>query len=121
MLKRTKKGRDADLGLPPRIVTLCKDCFDVKEEDYYRSLWDESRAQLNTYLGISCQLDGSMTITARDSAITRFTNDPNCIIFLMSLKAGGLSLNLIVASHVRISFPLFINEYSSFLVKYQWI
>ncbi|KAH0674563.1 hypothetical protein KY284_025650 [Solanum tuberosum] len=41
MLKRTKKGRDADLGLPPRIVTLCKNCFDVKEEDYYRSLWDE--------------------------------------------------------------------------------
>ncbi|KAK6789794.1 hypothetical protein RDI58_013594 [Solanum bulbocastanum] len=50
MLRRTKKGRVADLGLPPRIVTLGKDCFDVKEEDYYISLWDESRAQLNTYI-----------------------------------------------------------------------
>ncbi|KAK6789783.1 hypothetical protein RDI58_013583 [Solanum bulbocastanum] len=50
MLRRTKKGRAADLGLPPRIVTLCKDCFDVKEEDYYRSLWDESRAQFNIYI-----------------------------------------------------------------------
>ncbi|KAH0671285.1 hypothetical protein KY289_025778 [Solanum tuberosum] len=38
MLRHTKKGRAVDLGLPPRIVTLRKDCFDVKEEDYYRSL-----------------------------------------------------------------------------------
>ncbi|XP_015074495.1 ATP-dependent helicase rhp16-like [Solanum pennellii] len=278
MLRRTKKGRAADLGLPLKIVTLRKDCFDVKEEDYYRSLWDESRAQFNIYIqagtlmnnyvnifnlltrmrqavdhpylvecsssalarsgrttnvgyaeqtcglchypvedpivnscthvfcksclinfsaiveqlscpscfksitvdftandqktkatikgfrsssiltricldnfqtstkiealreeirfmieregsakaivfsqftsfldlihyslqksGINCvQLDGSMTITARDSAITRFTNDPDCIIFLMSLKAGGLSLNLTVASHVFLMDP----------------
>ncbi|KAK4724283.1 hypothetical protein R3W88_027062 [Solanum pinnatisectum] len=176
MLRRTKKGRAADLGLPPRIVTLRKDSFDVKEEDYYTSLWDESWAQFNTYIqvgtlmnnyanifnlltrmrhvwisfeqpcglchdpvedpilwdyfhalrvlnqlqgisrqmikklkklskdlgprsGISCvQLDGFMTINTRDSVITRFTNDPYCIIFLMSLKAGGLALNLTVAS-----------------------
>ncbi|KAG5606824.1 hypothetical protein H5410_028316 [Solanum commersonii] len=49
MLRRTKKGRVADLGLPQRIVTLREDCFDVKEEEYYRSLWDESRALLNMY------------------------------------------------------------------------
>ncbi|XP_049377528.1 ATP-dependent helicase rhp16-like [Solanum stenotomum] len=56
--------------------------------------------------GISCvQLDGSMTITARDSAIAKFTNDPDCIIFLMSLKAGGLALNLTVASQVFLMDP----------------
>ncbi|KAG5596035.1 hypothetical protein H5410_037267 [Solanum commersonii] len=62
-----------------------------------------------------------MTITARDSAITKFTNDPDCIIFLMSLKAGGLALNLTVASQVIFSFPLFVNAYSSFLIKYHGI
>ncbi|WMV51019.1 hypothetical protein MTR67_044404 [Solanum verrucosum] len=31
-------------------VTLRKDSFDVKEEDYYTSMWDESRAQFNTYI-----------------------------------------------------------------------
>ncbi|KAH0669746.1 hypothetical protein KY285_023905 [Solanum tuberosum] len=46
-----------------------------------------------------------MTITGRDSAITRFTNDPDCIIFLISLKARGLSSNLIVASHVFLMDP----------------
>ncbi|KAG5581349.1 hypothetical protein H5410_051976 [Solanum commersonii] len=35
LLRRTKKGRPADLALPPRIVTLRKDSLDVKEEDYY--------------------------------------------------------------------------------------
>lgn len=38
---------------------------------------------------------------ARDAAITRFTEDADCKIFLMSLKAGGVALNLTVASHVR--------------------
>ncbi|WMV38366.1 hypothetical protein MTR67_031751 [Solanum verrucosum] len=56
--------------------------------------------------GISCvQLDGSMTITARDSTIAKFTNDPDCIIFLMSLKAGGLALNLTIASQVFLMDP----------------
>ncbi|XP_055803769.1 ATP-dependent helicase rhp16-like [Solanum dulcamara] len=278
MLRRTKKGRAADLALPPRIVTLRKDSFDVKEEDYYTSLVDKTRAKIFAYIqagilmnnyahifylltrmrkavnhpylveyssttldrsgstnnvgyveqpyglchnpvedpvvtscihvfcklylidfsatveqlscpscsklitvdftandqktratikgfksssilnrihldnfrtstkiealreeirfmierddstkaivfsqftsfldlihyslqksGISCvQLDGSMTMSARDSAITRFTNDPDCIIFLMSLKAGGLSLNLTVASQVFLMDP----------------
>lgn len=51
--------------------------------------------------GINCvQLVGSMSIPARDAAIKRFTEDPDCKIFLMSLKAGGIALNLTVASHV---------------------
>ncbi|CAL5406290.1 unnamed protein product [Camellia sinensis] len=56
--------------------------------------------------GITCvQLVGSMSMNARDAAITRFTNDPDCKIFLMSLKAGGVALNLTVASHVFLMDP----------------
>lgn len=52
--------------------------------------------------GIGCvQLVGSMSIDARDAVIKKFTEDPDCRIFLMSLKAGGVALNLTVASHVR--------------------
>lgn len=39
-------------------------------------------------------------MAARDSAIKRFKEDSDCRIFLMSLKAGGVALNLTVASHV---------------------
>ena len=37
---------------------------------------------------------------ARDTAIKRFNEDPDCRLFLTSLKAGGTALNLTVASHV---------------------
>ncbi|KAI9178163.1 hypothetical protein LWI28_023450 [Acer negundo] len=56
--------------------------------------------------GINCvQLVGSMTIAARDAAIKKFTEDPDCKIFLISLKAGGVALNLTVASHVFLMDP----------------
>ncbi|KAK9155666.1 hypothetical protein Sjap_003146 [Stephania japonica] len=56
--------------------------------------------------GIQCvQLVGSMTMSARDTAIKKFTEDPECRIFLMSLKAGGVALNLTVASHVFVMDP----------------
>ncbi|KAL3848983.1 hypothetical protein ACJIZ3_010865 [Penstemon smallii] len=56
--------------------------------------------------GVSCvQLDGSMSMTAREAAIKKFTEDPSCRIFLMSLKAGGVALNLTVASHVFLMDP----------------
>ncbi|KAK1353590.1 DNA repair protein RAD16 [Heracleum sosnowskyi] len=56
--------------------------------------------------GVQCvQLDGSMTMKARDAVITRFNEDPDCRLFLMSLKAGGVALNLTVASHVFLMDP----------------
>lgn len=72
LLRRTKKGRAADLALPPRMVgflvymapgvaslqatdnfsyfqlLLRRDSLDIKEEDYYTSLYNDSRAQFNT-------------------------------------------------------------------------
>lgn len=61
--------------------------------------------------GVNCvQLNGSMTLAARDAAIKRFTDDPDCRIFLMSLKAGGIALNLTVASHVsNLPLHVFVN------------
>ncbi|XP_027774337.1 ATP-dependent helicase rhp16-like [Solanum pennellii] len=56
--------------------------------------------------GINCiQLVGSMSIAARDAVLKRFTEDANCKILLMSLKTGGVALNLTVASHVFIMDP----------------
>lgn len=56
--------------------------------------------------GVKCtQLTGNMSIQARDQTIEKFTNDPDCKVFLMSLKAGGVALNLTVASHVFLMDP----------------
>jgi hypothetical protein len=35
------------------------------------------------------RLMGSMTPLARDNTIKAFTDDPECTVFLISLKAGG--------------------------------
>ncbi|CAN6457458.1 unnamed protein product [Victoria cruziana] len=56
--------------------------------------------------GVKCVLlVGSMSIKARDDAIKMFTDDPECRVFLMSLKAGGVALNLTVASNVFLMDP----------------
>ena len=53
-----------------------------------------------TQVGIQCaRLSGSMSLEARDRAIKSFTEDPDVKVFLMSLKAGGVALNLTAASH----------------------
>ncbi|KAL3458624.1 SNF2 family N-terminal domain-containing protein [Aspergillus heterothallicus] len=54
--------------------------------------------------------DGSMRPTDRNSAVLDFTDNPNCKIMLVSLKAGNAGLNLVAANHVVIFDP-FWNPY----------
>jgi len=49
--------------------------------------------------------DGSTTAIERERAIQRFQNDDNCRVFLISLKAGGVGLNLTAADYVYIVDP----------------
>ena len=51
------------------------------------------------------RLTGSMSIQQRDTMIDAFTHDPDVTVFLMSLKAGGVALNLTAASHVLLMSP----------------
>eukprot|EP00891_Asterochloris_glomerata_P007270 jgi/Astpho2/7270/e_gw1.00113.3.1_t len=53
----------------------------------------------------SVRLTGSMSIQQRDTMIDAFTHDPDVTVFLMSLKAGGVALNLTAASHVFLMSP----------------
>ena len=54
-----------------------------------------------TAAGVRCvKLDGSMPVPARDRVITAFREDPGISVFLISLKAGGMALNLISANYV---------------------
>jgi DNA repair protein RAD16 len=59
--------------------------------------WRLSRA------GFYCiRLDGTMSLQQRDAAIKQFMTNPSCTVFLISLKAGGVALNLTEASRVFI-------------------
>lgn len=49
--------------------------------------------------------DGSTSAIDREKAIQRFQNDKSCRVFLISLKAGGVGLNLTAADYVYIVDP----------------
>lgn len=53
----------------------------------------------------TARLTGSMTPEARDRTIKHFTNNVDVTVFLVSLKAGGVALNLVEASRVFIMDP----------------
>lgn len=50
-------------------------------------------------------LDGSLNSRERESAIERFKKDPEKSVFLISLKAGGVGLNLTEAGYVFVLDP----------------
>ncbi|KAJ5220450.1 hypothetical protein N7468_009654 [Penicillium chermesinum] len=56
------------------------------------------------------RFDGSMNVNERNISVATFTDNPDCRIMLVSLKAGNAGLNLIAASHVIIFDP-FWNPY----------
>lgn len=50
-------------------------------------------------------LDGSITGEKRGELVRRFQEDPDCSLFLLSLKAGGVGLNLTAADYVFLFDP----------------
>lgn len=62
--------------------------------------WRLQRAGFQTVM-----LDGSMTPAQRQKSIEYFMNNPDVEVFLVSLKAGGVALNLTEASRVFIVDP----------------
>lgn len=62
--------------------------------------WRLRRAGFSTVM-----LDGSMTPAQRQKSIEYFMNNVNVEVFLVSLKAGGVALNLTEASRVFIVDP----------------
>ncbi|KDN45277.1 hypothetical protein K437DRAFT_224319 [Tilletiaria anomala UBC 951] len=52
-----------------------------------------------------CRLEGNMSPEARDKTIKHFMNNPHVTVFLVSLKAGGVALNLTEASRVFLMDP----------------
>ena len=57
-------------------------------------------------LGVQYEyFDGGTSVADRQKAIENFQNNPDCRVFLISLKAGGVGLNLTAADYVYIVDP----------------
>ncbi|TIA73996.1 hypothetical protein E3P92_01431 [Wallemia ichthyophaga] len=57
--------------------------------------WRLKRAGFNI-----CRLEGNMTPQTRNAVVQHFMKNVHCTVFLVSLKAGGVALNLTEASRV---------------------
>jgi len=56
--------------------------------------------------GMRCvKLLGSLTLDQRDKAVKSFREDTNTNVLLISLKAGGVALNLTVANYIFLMDP----------------
>ena len=70
----------------------------VKQLDIYKQHFDSKGWNY-------CYLDGSMSSEQRQQAVQKFQTDENINYFLISLKAGGVGLNLTQADYVFIIDP----------------
>ncbi|KAF9922535.1 DNA repair protein rad16 [Linnemannia zychae] len=97
-----------------KIEALVEQLYKLQRED--RSTKSICFSQFVTFLdlikwrlekaGFKCvKLDGHMTPFQRDASIKKFSTDPTVTVFLISLKAGGVALNLTAASRVFICDP----------------
>ncbi|XP_027061405.1 DNA repair protein RAD16-like isoform X1 [Coffea arabica] len=92
VLRRTKKGRAADLALPPRIVTLRRDELDIKEEDYYTSLYNESQAQFNTYIEANTLMNNYAHIFDLLTRLRQAVDHPYLVVYSSTAAGRGGSI-----------------------------
>lgn len=68
-------------------------------------------------MGLGCRaLHGSMNVEARDACLKDFREDPNVRVLLMSLKAGGVALNLTVANYIYLMDPWYVRYHRCYFV-----
>ncbi|KAJ4828711.1 hypothetical protein Tsubulata_038329 [Turnera subulata] len=93
VLRRTKKGRASDLALPPRIISLRRDNLDIKEEDYYESLYNESQAQFNTYVQAGTVMNNYAHIFDLLTRLRQAVDHPYLVVYskTAALQSGNLA------------------------------
>lgn len=113
-LRKANKGNEHELSIRSMYLADAED--DVVQSPIkvvIFSQWTSFLDIVQTRLGESIlrdsfvRLDGTMTRNSRDETIEKFKNDTKTNIFLISLKAGALGLNLTAASVVYILDPWF--------------
>ncbi len=85
---------------------------DLLREDHKILIFSQFTGVLDiieTYITFSsinfCRIDGSTTLKQREKSIKEFQNNSEIQVFLLSLKSGGVALNLTAADYVVIFDP----------------
>ncbi|KAL5034255.1 hypothetical protein BDV3_003821 [Batrachochytrium dendrobatidis] len=79
MLRRTKLERSEELGLPPRVVQVRRDVFNLAEEELYSSLYTDSARTFNTYAAAGTVLNNYASIFSLLSRMRLAANHPDLV------------------------------------------
>nr|MCU0253871.1 DEAD/DEAH box helicase [Acidobacteriota bacterium] len=91
--------------LLPRLEELREEGHKALVFSQFTSLLDLLRRPLDEAAVPYAYLDGQTPAARRRAEVQRFQEDPACPLFLISLKAGGLGLNLTAAEYVYLLDP----------------
>ena len=103
-----------DLGAKAIVFSQFTSMLDIIQyrisSDRFSSGYDTTNSNTNMSSGhappLRCaMLMGNMSIDQRDNIVREFNSNPQLKVLLISLKAGGVALNLTVASHIFIMDP----------------
>jgi superfamily II DNA or RNA helicase len=105
LLDKTRVGEpSAKLDtLLPRLAEVVEEGHKALVFSQFTSLLSIVRQRLDAKGTVYEYLDGGTR--DRQACVERFQNDPDCKLFLISLKAGGLGLNLTAAQYVFLLDP----------------
>jgi len=103
-----QKGRSDDMSaklesLLPQLAEISSEGHKTLIFSQFTSFLDIVRKHLDRQQLTYAYLDGKTT--DRQAVVERFQNDPECPLFLVSLKAGGVGLNLTAAEYVFLLDP----------------
>uniref|UniRef100_A0A0E0EBQ8 DNA repair protein RAD16 n=1 Tax=Oryza meridionalis TaxID=40149 RepID=A0A0E0EBQ8_9ORYZ len=93
VLRRTKKGRAADLALPPKIVTLRRDSFDKNEMEFYEALYTQSRTQFDSYVDAGTLMNNYAHIFDLLTRLRQAVDHPYLVAFSKTAELGDRSKN----------------------------
>ncbi|KAM9912967.1 hypothetical protein OXX69_002051 [Metschnikowia pulcherrima] len=80
MLRRTKIERADDLGLPPRIVEIRRDCFNEEEKDLYSSLYSDSKRKFNDFVAEGVVLNNYANIFTLITRMRQLADHPDLVL-----------------------------------------
>ncbi|KAI5815944.1 SNF2 family N-terminal domain-containing protein [Pyronema omphalodes] len=80
MLRRTKKEREEDLGLPPKIVTIRRDKFSEEELDLYDSIYNDGKRKFDTYVAQGVVLNNYANIFTLITRMRQMADHPDLVL-----------------------------------------
>lgn len=80
MLRRTKREREDDLGLPPKVVRIRRDKFSEEEIDLYDSIYSDGKRKFDTYVSQGVVLNNYANLFTLITRMRQMADHPDLVL-----------------------------------------